>query len=389
VKNPLLEQSFRETPLAELKVHPRNARKGNVSSISESIEHNGFFGACVAQVSTGHILVGNHRFLAAREQGMETVPVLWADVDNARAVKILLADNRTNDLAGYDNKALTELLSDISNTDGLDGTGYDEADLDALIAELAVDGAGAGSSKEAPEPKLDKADELREKWGTERGQIWEIGRHRVYCGDGMGHIERATVFDPPWEMDIDAGVARPPLVFTDGRRFCDAVRMFGPPDWVFTWDCVSSWYTPNRPLQRAKYCLFYGDIGEYNFDGSHYGDSGDVRHVSNTRGDYVFTPDPRGKHLSDVYQTPITKLHHDGLHPHEKPADWVRMLIANCTEGLVVDPFGGSGVTAVVCEQIQRPSETFEIEPKYVAVTLQRIADMGLEPKLIHERNTP
>ena len=68
---------------------------------------------------------------------MDTVPVLWVDVDNARAVKILLADNRTNDLAGYDNKALTELLSDISNTDGLEGTGYDEADLDALIAELA------------------------------------------------------------------------------------------------------------------------------------------------------------------------------------------------------------------------------------------------------------
>ena len=123
--------------MAELKVHPRNARKGNVGSISESIEHNGFFGACVAQVSTGHILVGNHRFLAAREQGMETVPVLWVDVDNARAVKILLADNRTNDLADYDNKALTEVLSDISNTDGLEGTGYDEADLDALIAELA------------------------------------------------------------------------------------------------------------------------------------------------------------------------------------------------------------------------------------------------------------
>lgn len=134
---PNLKQTFRETPITELKVHPRNARKGSVMAIAESIEHNGFFGACVAQVSTGHILVGNHRFLAAREKGINTLPVLWVDVDDARAVKILLADNRTNDLSGYDNKELTELLSEISNTHGLEGTGYGDADLDALIQEMA------------------------------------------------------------------------------------------------------------------------------------------------------------------------------------------------------------------------------------------------------------
>jgi len=137
VKNPL-PQVFRDTPLDELRVHPRNARKGSVSAISESIEHNGFFGACVAQVSTGHILVGNHRFLAAREQGMATIPVLWVDVSNAHATRILLADNRTNDVAGYDKDALAALLSDLSNMDGLSGTGYTEDDLEALISEITT-----------------------------------------------------------------------------------------------------------------------------------------------------------------------------------------------------------------------------------------------------------
>jgi ParB-like chromosome segregation protein Spo0J len=99
----------------------------------------------VAQVSTGHILVGNHRYLAAKEAGIDTLPVMWVDVDDNRALKILLADNRTNDLSGYDNKALTELLAEMSNAGELDGTGYNESDLDALIQDMA---SGDGESTE-------------------------------------------------------------------------------------------------------------------------------------------------------------------------------------------------------------------------------------------------
>lgn len=134
----MLIQTFEQTPVSELKVHPRNARKGVVSSIAESIDNNGFFGTIVAQRSTGHILVGNHRYLAAKERKMDTVPVMWVDVDDDHAIKILLADNRTNDLSGYDDNALTELLAEVSNSAGLEGTGYTEADLDAMIAGLVT-----------------------------------------------------------------------------------------------------------------------------------------------------------------------------------------------------------------------------------------------------------
>ena len=161
--------------------------------------------------------------------------------------------------------------------------------------------------------------------------------------------------------------------------------MFGAPDWLFTWDCVTSWYTPNRPLRRAKYALFYGDISNYDFNGAHYGEPLEEKTVRNSRGEYQYTPDTRGKHLSDVYQEAITRLHSGNGHKHEKPLDWVRLLVGNCFDGDVYDPFTGSGTTFVACEQLGRRCVGVEIEPRYVALTLQRLCDFGLEPRL---RNT-
>jgi ParB-like chromosome segregation protein Spo0J len=75
--------------------------------------------------------------MAAKAAGLDSLPVAYVDVDDATALKILLADNRTNDLATYDNKELAELLADVSNTIGLDGTGFDEAFLDGLITSMS------------------------------------------------------------------------------------------------------------------------------------------------------------------------------------------------------------------------------------------------------------
>lgn len=133
----LAPQKIETVPIGTLKHHPKNPRKGDVKSITESIEHNGFYGVVVAQKSTGYVLAGNHRMMAAKAAGLDSLPVAYVDVDDATALKILLADNRTNDLATYDNKELAELLADVSNTIGLDGTGFDEAFLDGLITSMS------------------------------------------------------------------------------------------------------------------------------------------------------------------------------------------------------------------------------------------------------------
>jgi ParB-like chromosome segregation protein Spo0J len=124
-------------PLDAIRPHPRNPRQGDIGAIHTSINTNGFYGTIIAQRSTGFILAGNHRWEAARQAGAETIPVTWINVDDEHATRILLADNRINDLAAYDDNALAELLQEIHDTTGsLIGTGYDTDDLDQLLNDL-------------------------------------------------------------------------------------------------------------------------------------------------------------------------------------------------------------------------------------------------------------
>lgn len=122
------------TPIDELIPHPRNPRKGNVDVIAESIKVNGFYGVILTQASSGHILAGNHRWQGAKKVGMTHVPVMALEVDDAAALKILLADNRTADKATYDDDELSSLLREVLASSDLSGTGWTGADLDKMIA---------------------------------------------------------------------------------------------------------------------------------------------------------------------------------------------------------------------------------------------------------------
>src|SRR5690606_26678897 len=154
----ILNQSVELVSLDKLRPHPKNPRQGDVGAIHESIEHNGFYGVVVAQRSTGYILAGNHRYLAARHAGAKEIPVAWVDVDDDAALRILLADNRTNDLASYDDHALAELLQGLMTETGtLDGTGYDGDALDELLADL-------GRDSEEPELAADQTGQLTEQY---------------------------------------------------------------------------------------------------------------------------------------------------------------------------------------------------------------------------------
>src|SRR5262245_475182 len=129
----LLRQDLELVALDPLTPHPDNPRKGSLPAIADSLDANGFYGTLVVQRSTRRILAGNHRWLAARNAGLESLPVMWVDVDDEAAMRILLADNRTNDLAGYDEQALLDLLDGMAVTpEALAGTGYDYAQLDDL-----------------------------------------------------------------------------------------------------------------------------------------------------------------------------------------------------------------------------------------------------------------
>lgn len=139
------QQSYDVVSVDELRQHPQNPRRGDVELIARSIEQNGFYGAVVVQRSTGFVLAGNHRLLAAKHRGIGELPVLWLDVDDDAARRILLVDNRSNDLATYDEAQLVELLQGIE----LDGTGYTDDDLASLMSSLDVEAATSGGDEHA------------------------------------------------------------------------------------------------------------------------------------------------------------------------------------------------------------------------------------------------
>lgn len=128
-----IAQSYKLMKLADLKPHPGNPRQGDVGAIHESIQANGFYGALLVQKSTGYVIAGNHRLAAAKASGAKSVPAIEIDCDDDRAKRIMLADNRTTDLATYSDDALLALLQEVAPL-GLEGTGYDGDDLDDLIA---------------------------------------------------------------------------------------------------------------------------------------------------------------------------------------------------------------------------------------------------------------
>jgi hypothetical protein len=120
-----------ETVLAEtLKEYPGNPRKGDIDKIAESLKANGQYKPIVVQKDTNFVLVGNHTLKAITKLGWDFVDVVWADVNEVEAKRIVLADNRTSDGSTYDYTALNEMILTLPN---LDGTGYDATALEQLL----------------------------------------------------------------------------------------------------------------------------------------------------------------------------------------------------------------------------------------------------------------
>jgi len=142
----VVNDGYELVAVGKLAPHPRNPRRGDIAAITESIDLNGFFGAVVAQRRTGHILVGNHRYLAAQQSGVREIPVIWVDCDDETALRILLVDNRSADRAVYDEQQLIDALQEVfGGPNGLAGTGFNGQDLNELVQRLHGEDESTGS----------------------------------------------------------------------------------------------------------------------------------------------------------------------------------------------------------------------------------------------------
>ena len=120
------------TPIDDVQQHPENWNNGDLDAIVESIEVNGMYRPIYVQKDTGYIVAGNHTWLACKMLEATEIPVVYVDIDNHAARKILVADNRIAALARPDDGQLLDLLDRIAVDSGLQGSGYDENSVEAL-----------------------------------------------------------------------------------------------------------------------------------------------------------------------------------------------------------------------------------------------------------------
>ena len=126
-------------PIDDVQPYDGNPREGDVGAIAVSLQANGQYRPIVINQRDGRILAGNHTWKAAKSLGWQQIAATYVDVDNETARRIVLVDNRSNDVASYDEYALVELLQAVVadvGVQGLVGTGFDGDDLDDLLGQL-------------------------------------------------------------------------------------------------------------------------------------------------------------------------------------------------------------------------------------------------------------
>ncbi len=144
-------------PTADLRLHPDNPRRGDLATLNESLSFHGQYRPIAVNRPTMEVLAGNHTLRAAKELGWAEIAATFVEVDAEQAKRILLVDNRTSDLAGYDNEALLELLEELGE---LEGTGYDADALAELLDELLPPPLGEDEAPPLPAEPVTRPGDL-------------------------------------------------------------------------------------------------------------------------------------------------------------------------------------------------------------------------------------
>lgn len=395
--------------IGDIRPHPENPRQGDVGAIHGSITELGWYGAIIVQRSTGHILAGSHRWLAAQDAGLSHVPVIWVDVGETTARKILLSDNRTSDRASYDNHALASLLKAMAEAGELAGSGYTGEDLDDLLDDLA--GPPPADPEKGSGPK-----KALERWAPEVGQVWTAGRHRLMCGDSTDpeavsrlledRLIRCVWTDPPYGVSYGEKQVFLNEVIHPYNRITDPIESdHSAPEEVralivAALEVAKAHAHPGASIYMAAPSnsilpTFIQALNESGFEYRH-GLAWIKNQMVFGRADYHYKHEAilygwlqNGAHYFKVQDGPATSIFEvdrplkSPYHPTTKPTELIRRMIANSTKrsDAVYDPFMGSGSTILAAEQRGCTGYGMELTPIYMASALQRLEEAGLEPQ--------
>jgi len=416
-------------PLSSIKPAKRNPKRHDTKSILASIGRFGYTSPMLLNEGTGRIVGGHGRrdaLKAAKAAGQappERILVKdgdwWVPVyrgirfaNDTEAEAYLLADNQTTILGGWDDKELKEILASLEADGGLVGTGFE--DLFRGQFELEPDD---------PSQLIDRAAELQKKWQTAHGQLWSIDKHRLLCGDSTSEADvrrlmngqRADLFatDPPYLVDYD-GMNHPhKWTKTHGRKHP------GDKSWSDKYTDVDSpklgeklydafvkvalevaitgnaaWYCWHASRRQGLLESVWEKYGVFVHQQIIWVKDRPIL----TRSWYMWQHEPcffgwlKGKkpkrfardYPPSVWSFPTIRPGEPSVHPTEKPTELFAIPMRQHTErgGLCYEPFSGSGTQLVAAEQLGRVCYAMELSPPFVAVALERLAGLGLKPRL-------
>jgi 16S rRNA G966 N2-methylase RsmD len=386
---------FKTVSTHDLIPYARNSRthsETQVAKIAASIREFGFLNPVIVDGKNG-IIAGHGRVMAAQKLGLAEVPVIEAaHLTDAQKRAYVIADNRLALDAGWDDAMLKIELQDL-DLEGFDLTltGFDLGELTDLLAEPVEGLTDEDDVPEVPAIPL-----------TVEGDVWLLGRHRLMCGDSTstdavgvllnGDDWDVCFFDPPYEQEklyADAMPIAAPnkklLIMWDFKRFAlaphSALIAGWTPQYELIWDCIQSWFTPNRPLQRHKSLGVFADDPFFDTgkaliqDGK---DRGKPRIVSNTRGLSHYSPLDGAKHISTVEA--FSNVAQTDEHGHGEPFAWLEAIFNGVGGRVYLDLFGGSGTTLIVCEKTARDCRMMELDPKYCDVIIKRWQEFTGQP---------
>ena len=194
-------------PLDRLRLNPSNPRINDdaVPHVAASLTRFGWQQPIVAK-RDGEVIAGNTRLKAAHQLAMTSVPVVWFGGSDLEAVAFGIADNKLHDLSSFDQPALAKLIDELRREDvSFDGLGFSGNEVNELLAEMEA------ASADLTDP--DAIPEMPDAATTRSGDVWELGRHRLMCGDSASveHVDhllggekiQLVHTDPPYNVRVE------------------------------------------------------------------------------------------------------------------------------------------------------------------------------------------
>jgi site-specific DNA-methyltransferase (adenine-specific) len=366
-----------QRPLTDIKPYEKNPRqKYDIKKVADSIKEFGFQQPIVVD-RAGVIIVGHGRYQASKSLGLETVPVIIADLPPEKAKAYRIADNKTNEYSDWDIGLLQQEFTDLLDINyDLELTGFDADELEKLIV-----GEKEGLTDE------DAVPETPEEPKAQLGDIYKLGEHRLMCGDStiidqvenlMNNNKADVLFtDPPYNIDFKPQRGTHDKILNDSmdsnkfKEFLNdvltnAFSIQKKDTYSFIWCGWSTIRDFHNAIENIYEIKSLNIWVKNNFGIGYY-----------TRPKYepfflCLNGNPKKpiKAPADVWEyDKVSKT----LHSCEKPVGLIKNIFDIFDLGKIVyEPFGGSGSTLIACEKTNRKCYTMELDPKYIDVIIKR-----------------